>query len=495
MDIYGIVIIASLIVYLLIGVYVGRYLKGLNDFYVMDRNASPFLICGTLLATSTSSVALIGYTGGAYGIGPLPFLLVNSTSLIGNLFVGFYLGRYLRRLQLWTLPDFFSARFPSEVTRGTSAFIVLVSQILYLTAVLLGVNVVLNTVFGWGTITSLVVTISLITAFTLLGGMRGVVITDTVMFLVFFLAAVALAPFILAAAGGWPGALETASAELPQFVRWRGTYGTLEAIFLFIELGIVGLVLVTASPAMISRAYIARDEKSLARGMLYLALLLPIFGYCFVYIFGLMPLVAPNLEAESAFPWAATNLGPGLLGAIALAGIVAAVLSTASSLFQQAAATISRDIYQRYLNPDVSDSTFLIVSRLCVLLVAVVVFVVTARPEIGAFGVLYGYLFAASFWASWLPALYAGIMWRRATTAAAAWSMVGGGIIALIVGVGRVLEITPEWLPPSVVALSGAAVILVVVSLNTRTSEQETEVYERMRRPEESEEVLADARH
>jgi Na+/proline symporter len=305
---------------------------------------------------------------------------------------------------------------------------------------------------------------------------------------------VALAPFILAAAGGWPGAFETASTELPQFVSWRGTYGTLDAVSLFIELGVVGLVLVTASPAMISRTYIARDEKSLARGMLYIALLLPIFVYCFVYIFGLMPLVAPNLEAENAFPWAATHIGPEFVGALSLAGIVAAVLSTACSLFQQAAAALSRDIYQRYLNPNVSDSTFLMVSRLCVLLVAVVVFVVTAIPAIGEFGVLYGYLFAAAFWAAWLPALYAGIMWRRATTAAAAWSMLGGGIIALVLGVGRVLEITPLWLPPSVVALLGAAVILIVVSLNTRTSEQEIEVYESMRRPEELEEVQADAR-
>jgi sodium/pantothenate symporter len=499
MNIFGIIIIISLIIYLLIGVYVSRHLKGLDDFYVMGRNASPFLICGTLLATSTSSVALIGYTGGAYSIGPLYFLLVNSTSLIGNLFVGFYLGRYLRRLKLWTLPDFFSARYPSELTRGTSTVIVLASMILYLTAVLLGVNVVLGLVFGWGTIVSLLVTVGLVTTFTLLGGMRGVVITDTVMFVVFFLAAVALAPFILGAAGGWPGAFQTASAELPQFVLWRGAYGNLEAVSLFIELGVVGLVLVTASPPMISRAYIARDEKSLARGMIYLALLLPIFGYCFVYIFGLMPLVAPNLNPENAFPWAATNLVPSLLGAVALAGIVAAVLSTASSLFQQAAATLSRDIYQRYLNPEVSDTKLLVVSRLCVLIVAIVIFVVTARPEIGSFGVLYGYLFAAAFWAAWLPALYAGVMWRGATTAAAAWSMIVGGVIALLVGIGRVYEVTPQWLPPSVCALLGAAVILVVVSMVTRSSEQELAVYERMREPEDSEdvseEVSADARN
>lgn len=489
MDIFVVFIVASLVVYLLIGLYAARKLKGLDDFYVMGRNASPFLICGTLLATSTSSVALIGYTGGAYAIGPLHFMVVNSISIIGNLFVGLYLGRYLRRMKLWTLPDFFSTRYPSEAVRGASTVIVLVSMLLYLIAVLLGVNVVLQAILGWDVLTSLAVTVGVITVFTMIGGMRGVVLTDTVMFVLFFVAAVALAPYILAAAGGWPEAFERASAELPQFTRWRGSYGTFEAIFLFFELGIVSIVLVTASPQMVSRAYIARDEKSLARGMIYLALLLPIFGYCFVYIFGLMPIVAPNIESGDSFPFAATNLAPPLLGAVAIAGILAAVLSTASSLFQQAAAALSRDIYQRYINPEVSDSRLLLISRLAVILVAVVVFVGTARPEVGTFGVLYGYLFAAAFWAAWLPALYAGVMWRRATTAAALWSMTGGSAVALVLGLGRVFEITPSWMPPSVFAFVCATAILVILSLRGRASEREIEVFEAMREPEDTEEA------
>ncbi|MDN5698136.1 MAG: hypothetical protein L0G70_09225, partial [Rubrobacter sp.] len=91
-----------------------------------------------------------------------------------------------------------------------------------------------------------------------------------------------------------------------------------------------------------------------------------------------------------------------------------------------------------------------------------------------------------AFWAAWLPALYAGIMWRGATTAAAAWSMVVGAVIALLLGLGRVYEVTPQWLPPSVFALLGSAVVLVVVSLLTQSSEQEIEVYESMRRPDDT---------
>lgn len=66
-----------------------------------------------------------------------------------------------------------------------------------------------------------------------------------------------------------------------------------------------------------------------------------------------------------------------------------------------------------------SESRLLLISRLAMILVAMVVFVGTARPETGTFGVLCGYLFAAAFWVAWLPAFYAGIMWRRTTTSAA----------------------------------------------------------------------------
>lgn len=64
-----------------------------------------------------------------------------------------------------------------------------------------------------------------------------------------------------------------------------------------------------------------------------------------------MPIVASNIESEDFFPYAAMKLAPPLLGAVAIAGILVVALSTASSLFQQVATALSRDIYQRYINP------------------------------------------------------------------------------------------------------------------------------------------------
>jgi Na+/proline symporter len=475
--------VAFLLIYLVVGVYVARNVKTLNDFYVMGRNAPPLLITGTLIATNASSVTFIGFTGTAFSVGPL-FVAIYGMTMVASLFVGLYLGRYLWRLKLWTIPDYFARRFPSEGVRAVATAIVLISMVLYLISIMLGTMVALDQLLGWSNILSLIVILGIITVFTFIGGMQGVVITDTIMFLVFFAAGLAMAPFIISAAGGWPDALSRAAEELPRFTRWNGANPPFEAFWLLLETNVLSLILVVASPQLISRAYIARDEKTLARAMIYLALVLPIFVVGTIYVFGMVPLITPKeVEPAGAFPWVATNLVPPIIGALALAGVVAAAISTASSLFQQGAAALSRDIYQRFINPDVSDSRFMLISRASVVVIAVVVFLGSISPQLSAAAIVYAFLLASAAWAVWLPALVAGIVWSRATTAGAFWSMLIGLVITLAVGFGRQFEYVAGWVAPNVIGLVVSTIILVIVSLATRPSEQGLEIFREMRQP------------
>lgn len=57
----------------------------------------------------------------------------------------------------------------------------------------------------------------IITIFTIAGGMRGVVITDTIMMIVILVAASVMGPYIIKAAGGWPNAMKKAALKLPNF--------------------------------------------------------------------------------------------------------------------------------------------------------------------------------------------------------------------------------------------------------------------------------------
>jgi len=172
------------------------------------------------------------------------------------------------------------------------------------------------------------------------------------------------------------------------------------------------------------------------------------------------------------------ELVPPLVGAVALAGVVAAALSTASSLFQQAAAALSRDIYQRYINPDVDEKKFMTVSKICVVITAVITFALSVFQETSAAAIVYAQLFAGAAWAAWCPAIVLGVTWKRATKEGAFWSMTIGLIAAMIVGLGRTFHFTPKWLAPNVVGLVISAIILVVVSLLTEPTDEEIQFFE-----------------
>ena len=484
MDLFTGVSVAFLVIYLVVAVYVSFSNRTLDDFYVMGRRASPLLVTGTLIATAYSSVTLIGYTGAAFSVGPLPYVSLFGGTMIFSLFVGFYFGRRLWRLKLYTIPDFFSERFPSQGVRVVATAIVLISMTLYLVTIMVGTSIAMEQLLGWSSTVSVIVILGVVTVFTFVGGMQGVVITDTIMFVVFFVASLAMAPFVLSAAGGWPDAFSRASQELPRFAEWTGTNTPFVAFSFLLETFVLALVLWVASPQLISRAYIARDEKTLARAGVYLTLSLPIFVFGLVYVFGVVPLIAPtDLDPSNSFPWVTQNLVPPVIGALALAGIVAASISTASSLFQQGAAALSRDVYQRFVNPDVSDSKLLLVSRMAVVIIAVIVFLGSSVSQISATAIVYGFLLASATWSAWTPALIAGVMWRRATTAGVFWSMIVGLVFALAVGFGRQFGYTPTWLAPNIVGLLVASIILVTVSLATTPSEKSREVFHEMSKP------------
>ena len=63
MNVYAIGIIGSILCYIIIGGYVGRKVKYLDDYFVASRGASTLLIAGTLVASFLSTNAFLGETG------------------------------------------------------------------------------------------------------------------------------------------------------------------------------------------------------------------------------------------------------------------------------------------------------------------------------------------------------------------------------------------------------------------------------------------------
>lgn len=461
---YSAIAVAFLILYLIVGVYAGRKTNSVSDYYVMSRSAPAYQICGTLIATNASSVTLIGYTSDAFSMGPLPMVTMWGTTTIASLILGLWIGKYLYRMNLSTIPEFFVKRFPSKSVQLLASLIVLFSMVFYVVSVLLGTNVALQSLLGWSPTVSLIVVLGLITLFTVIGGMRSVVITDTVMFFVFMGSALFLGSAIFVNLGGFSSAIEKASESFSHIFSWKGNMSFYAGFMHILEINILSLILVMGSPQLLSRMSIAKGERELGKAMVYLAVLIPIFAIALVYSFGYLPLINGTIDSTDAYPWVANNLVPTIVGALALSGVMAAAISTSSSLFQQAASTLSSDIYKRYFKPNMSDEEFLKVSRMSVVIIALFVLIFALIPQIGSASIVYAFLFATSAFAAWLPSLILGVLWKGATTKGSFWSMLVALMATLSLGLTRMFEITPDWLAPNVVGLITATVIMIVVS-------------------------------
>ncbi|MDL2264258.1 sodium:solute symporter family protein [Synergistaceae bacterium OttesenSCG-928-I11] len=485
MNLFGIVTIGSLVLYLLVGLYCAKSTNNTEDFYVMGRSCPAYLITGTLIATNIGSVTFIGYVGSVYTNGSLPYITMFGATVTSSLILGLFVGRYIRRMHLFTVPDFFTMRYPgNEAVKVFSTAIVLFTMLIYLVAVCQGVNVVLCDIFGLSQMMSQFIILSVVTIFTMAGGMKGVVITDTIMFAIFFIAAMLVVPYIIQALGGWPEGVARAAEKLPYAMEWNGAFSKSKGFWQHLEVNLASVVLAFASPQLLSRAFIAKSEKAFGQAMILQAILFPIFIFTLLYFFSWFPAVKTDIAPTSAFTWVAMTVAPPVIGSIAIAGIAAAALSSASSMFQQAAAALSRDIYERYINPSADERRKLFISRLSVLLIAIACFIAGSMQKITALGLVYGFLFASAGWAAWAPSLLLGIFWKRATTKAAVWSMSTGFISALTFILGRTWGFTPAWVPPNLVGVTVATAVFFLVAVSDRTTERELEVYNLMRAPD-----------
>lgn len=113
-----------------------------------------------------------------------------------------------------------------------------------------------------------------------------------------------------------------------------------------------------------------------------------------------------------------------------LCGILAAIMSTSDSQLLVTASSISEDVYKGVINKNAKDKSMLLVSRITVLLVSVVAFVIALDPNSSVMGLVSNAW--AGFGATFGPVVLLGLFWRRANRAGAACGMIGGGLTVIL---------------------------------------------------------------
>jgi sodium/pantothenate symporter len=354
LDIYTVTIAISIIIYIAIGNYAGRGIKRLDDYYVAGRRAPTLIIVGTLVASLMSTTMFLGEAGFAYNGQAGPYVIFPQVTAVGYVIGAILFGRYLRRSRATTVAEFFGKRFASPRVQAVAGFTIVFALGGYLLAVTQGAAILLSQLTELGYVQAVVIAWLSYTAFTMYSGSRGVILTDTLMFLLFTFASIAAIVFLLVYFGGWPTMIEdlVAIEEKPELMSWHGVVGPgtiwptpMDYLIWTMVIDISWLIVVAVSPWQASRHLMAKNEHVVVRAACIACVAVALMQ-AFVYGMGgaINLAKADIVPYESATIWASLNLLPAFLGALMLAGFMAAALSSASTFLSLVGFSASNDI-------------------------------------------------------------------------------------------------------------------------------------------------------
>ncbi len=458
-----------------------RASKGTSaDYFLAGRDAGWFLIGGSLFASNIGSEHLVGLagTGAASGVAVAQFEILASLILLllGWVFVPFYLSS-----GVFTMPEFLERRY-SAGARWYLAVISIVGYVLTKISVTIAAGgIVFESLMGIDFWTGALVVVVITGVYTIFGGLRAVLYTDLLQMFVLVGGSVAVTFLGLSALGGW-GAMEAAvgpafmdlwkPASDPDFP-WTG---------ILFGAPILGVWYWCTDQFIVQRVLAAHGEEDARRGTIFAGFLklLPLFIFVIpgVIAYALSQQGALALDApDQALPTLIGVLLPTGLRGLVVAGLLAALMSSLSSVFNSTSTLVTWDVYKK-IHPEASERRLVLVGQATTaVLVGLGLLWIPLMELISA--QLYQYIQSVQAYIS--PPIAAvfllGISWRR-VNAPGAMAALGTGFV---LGMGRlVAEINQgrldgilfayadiNFLHFAVLLFAVCTVVLVTVSLLT----------------------------
>jgi len=428
------------------------------DYWIAGGNLGWLLGGATLAATHTSAGTFIGTIGVMYTAG-WSFAWVVLSLPLAYWFVAAVLAPRFTRVRELTLPAFMETRYRSPAARAVAAAIILVATVVYVQAQIVAGGIVANVAFGvpvrWGMVGFTLVLL----VYTTLGGMLAVVYTDLLQLAIMVLGAAVAVPLAIRQVGGVEPLFTLVEGVNPLTFTWQAMPGAL-----LFTMGLAFLLGSVSSPAQLVRLYAMRDMRTIRRGVL-LGIVLITGMNLMVFVLSLAAVVLfPALPTgDLAMPMIARSVLPPFLGALVLAAVTAAMMSTVDSLLIVAGSALSLDIYQRLLDPGASPRRMAWVGRSGVVLVgtAPVLLLLSGvgEGELVQFIVL---LFTGLMASAFFAPVVLGVYWRRATREGALAAMVGGVTVTFLWE-----AVGPAALDPVLPGFLASVALLIGVSLAT----------------------------
>lgn len=496
--IYTIGVVIALILFIVIGVLAGRRVKDTNDYYVAGRRAPAVLIVGSLIASFLSTGAFLGDTGEVYGGFFMGIVIVGILQASGYVYGAGFFGKYIRRSQVNTVPEYFGVRFDSRRVRILASCTLLVAVTAYLLSAIQGVSTLMSTITGLEYKWCVIIAWLSFTVFTVYSGSMGVLLTDTIMFMVFLAAALVGIPFIVQEAGGWNTAISelARSTTRPGIIAWTNNLDYMyptggQNLIWAIVYGIVWAVVVMVSPWQTSRYLMAKNEHTVMRSAVWASMGVAVVTTALYFSAAFIYKINPDLtEGSTAIIWAAMNCVPMLIGVVLLTGILAAGVSSASTFLSLIGSSLTNDVFTRY--KDAPPKKALLVSRIGMGVASLIVLLLAYFNPPQIFWIMYfgGTVIASS----WGVVALASVWSRKMSESGAFWGMLlgfAGCVIPKTISALKGITL-PMYADPFFIGIVMSVVGVVTGSRLRAASGAELAQYEKLHiQPESEKDVVA----
>ena len=427
-----------------IGLWIGRTVRSSADFFVAGRRLGPSLLFSTMLAANIGAGSTVAAAGLGYVDGLSAWWWVGSAGL-GSIVLALWIGPRIRRIAaeqgLRTLGDYLEYRFGEQV-RATITVLLWIGTLAILAAQIIGIGWVLNVVVGlppWlGCLIGGVVVIVYFTA----GGLLTAAWVNAVQLVVLLAGFVVALPLAITAAGGWSDIhLATRNVDAAYWNVWQGGSS---GWFYLVMLGPAFII----SPGLLQKTYGARDDRTVRLGVGLNAAVLLIFAAMPPLLGMIARAVEPSLDnPELALPTLLMDVLPPAVGALGLAALFSAEVSSSDAILFMLATSLSQDLYRRYVDPDASDRQLLTVARRAAVAGGVLgTGLAIVAASIASVLQLFYTLLTVSLFVPVLGGLYTRRVGPREAMGAIAGGVGSFVAVQVLAAGGRVLGMTPAML-------------------------------------------------
>ncbi|ASN04357.1 sodium:solute symporter family protein [Virgibacillus necropolis] len=410
--------LSYIIIYFILMFAMGFYyffkIKTYDDYLIGGWNTGFWPIVGTIVSTWCGAAVFIGWVGMGFTVGLSGFFKFALPGILFCLLLIVAFAGPLRRQRLYTLADLFGERFGGKSGIIPSILSAFVYSVPTLALQMVGMSTIFNITLGIETNIAIALSFALILGFTVLGGLPATIITDALQSIIVIIGIIVLFVASIFYAGGFENIIANTPFEL---ISPLGPEGFSEILLYALSVGPFYLVWQSTW----QRIFASKNERVAKRA--------GVTGFVIAGAISVLPFsigviarqyVPLDLDPDLLFSYVTAELLPPAVGGIVFIGLLAALMTGATSFILQGSSNLTRDLYQRLMKPNADNKQLMFTARLTVVIISVLGLIAAYFVT----DIASAYQWALRLSATVLVFPFLAVMfWKKVTKAGMLWSM------------------------------------------------------------------------